>query len=97
MIKLLILLPLALAGCATQFTLGTSYPTQSQTKAQTAADIESCKVVAFDAANTPAEFAKTYVRSLTIVGVPGAVQNEKDNQRRTFAECMTARGYKVVQ
>lgn len=94
--KLLILLPLALAGCATQFTLGTSYPTQGQTKAQQIADIESCKIVAFDSANTPAEFAKTYLRSLTLIGAPGALQNEKDIQRRAFIECMTARGYAVI-
>lgn len=95
--KLLFLLPLALSGCATQFILGTSYPAQGQTREQTIADIESCKVIAYQVANTPTEFAKTYLRSLTLIGVPGALQNEKDNQRRVFSKCMTERGYRVVQ
>ena len=90
-----ILLPcLLLAGCGS-FPLGTSYPQQGQTQAQTDMNILVCKERAKNEANTDARVAGSFVAGLTIVGAPIAIAEERRKQREVFAECMTAKGYRV--
>ena len=93
--KLILLSALALAGCGT-FPLGTSYPQQGQTQAQTDLSILACKDRAQTEANTDARVAGSFVAGLTIVGAPIAIAEERRKQREVFAQCMTERGYIVA-
>lgn len=91
---ILLALVLPLAGCGT-FPLGTSYPEHGQTQAETDQSILFCKDQARDAANTDGRVAASFIAGLTIVGAPIAIAEERRKQREVFAECMTARGYRV--
>jgi len=93
--KLILLSVVALAGCGS-FPLGTSYPQQGQTQAQTDQNILVCKDRAKDEANTDARVAGSFVAGLTIIGAPIAIAEERRKQREVFAQCMTERGYKVT-
>lgn len=90
----LIITTLLLAGCGS-FPLGTSYPSQGQTREQTQADVLWCKDQAHTAANTPGRQVGSFLAGVTIIGAPIAYENEKQFQREVFARCMTEKGYRV--
>ncbi len=84
-----------LAGCGS-FPLGTSYPQNGQTQAETDSAILVCKDRAKTEANTDARVAASFVAGLTIVGAPIAIAAERSKQREVFAQCMKERGYVVI-
>lgn len=92
--KLILLTVLLLAGCGT-FPLGTSYPMNGQTRAETDAAILVCKDRAKNEANTDERVAGSFVAGLTIIGAPIAIAEERRKQREVFAQCMTERGWRV--
>lgn len=90
-----LLVCVALSACGT-FPLGTSYPLQGQTRAQTDQSIAECQLRAHEEANSPSRVAGSFVAGATLVGAPVAVAEERRKQREVFAQCMTERGYRVV-
>jgi hypothetical protein len=92
-----IALCLACAGCGTfQLDAGAVLP-PGKTMDQAAIDQLICKDKAATDSQTAADQARGFLLGLTIIGVAVDLEQQKKDQRRIFAECMTARGYKVIK
>ena len=85
---------LFLVGCAFQLA-GAVYPPPGKSNQEQQVDMLFCKDQAKKEATTVGRQAGWIALGLTIVGVPLAVGLEKQKQREAFAQCMTARGYRV--
>lgn len=86
-----------LAGCGS-FPLGTSFPLQGQTQAQTDLDILVCKDRAYAAdTSSDRQVTQTAKAFIPLAGVPMVIDDSKQYQRAVFTQCMTARGYRVEQ
>ena len=85
---------LFLAGCAFQLSGGV-YPPPGKSSQEQQMDVLFCRDQAKKEANTVGRQAGSIALGLTVVGVPLAVGLEKQKQREVFAQCMTARGYRV--
>lgn len=83
------------AGCGS-FPLGTAYPLQGQSRDQTQMNVLICQDQAKNEANSNARVAGSFIAGLTIVGAPIAIAEERRKQREVWADCMTAKGYRVV-
>lgn len=85
---------LTLTACGS-FPLGTSYPQQGQTRAETEQNILFCKDKARTEVDTTGRQIGSFLAGMTIIGAPIAIADERRAQREIFAACMTERGYKV--
>lgn len=88
-----ILLCAALAGCGT-VPLGYVYSEQNQLPEQRKADIDACSAQARADLDTPERVNSARVKGATLVGLPGAIVDERTAYRELFRECITARGYR---
>jgi Short C-terminal domain len=91
----ILILPLLCAACGTFPLSGNTYGPPGKTQDQHQMDILVCKDQAKLAANTTARQTGAFLLGLTIIGTPVAFELEKAKQREVFAQCMTARGYRV--
>ena len=91
----ILVLPLVVAACGTFPLSGNTYGPPGKTQDQHQMDILVCKDQAKLAANTTARQTGAFLLGLTIIGTPVAFELEKAKQREVFAQCMTARGYRV--
>ena len=85
-----------LAGCGT-FQLASNIRQDGKSPEQINLDILLCKDQANLATNTAGWQAGQFVAGATLVGIPIALQMEKDKKREVFSQCMTARGYSFDQ
>jgi len=85
---------LFLVGCAFQLAGGV-YPPPDKSNQEQQVDMLFCKDQAKREATTFGSQTGWIALGLTIVGVPLAVELEEQKQREVFAQCLTARGYRV--
>ena len=83
-----------IVGCAFQLAGGV-HPPPDKSNQEQEKDMLFCKDQAKKEATTVGRQAGWIALGLTIVGVPLAVGLEKQKQREIFAQCLTARGYRV--
>lgn len=84
-------------GCASHFQLGSiDAKPDGLTDAALQADLGACRDRAYAAATAPGPAAVQFMAGATLVGLPAGHAYERDIQRRTWADCMTGRGYRVT-
>ncbi len=84
-----------LSACGT-FQLGDVQPQAGKAPEQQQLDTLQCKDEARLTANSTGRQTGAFFLGMTIVGAPLAYELEKSTQRQVFAECLAAKGYKVI-
>lgn len=87
---------LLLGGCGTFPLAGGIHPPPGKSGQEQQTDILVCKDRARNEANTTERQAGAFALGLTLVGAPLAFELEKKKQREVFADCMSAKGYRVL-
>ena len=93
-----VMVPLLCGACGTfQLSAGGSVP-PGKTKDQVQLDVLTCKDRAKTESQTAADQARGFMLGLTLsfIGVAIDYEQQKNDQRRIYKDCMEARGYTII-